>query len=167
YPIVYDFEDPAEQIDWDDASRFDGFLENVRRISPTAFTPFASMFCFLSDELFSLNDKIVTPEGLIARARAGEVSAAALPMNPGDRWSSATGHEVMNHIAWSQKQVLLRAYASAARPELDRLRRAEVVPGGRAALAAAFAAWFDAYLARLPFLLRRRLDLCVRFDVEG
>ena len=61
YPIVYDFEDPQERVDWDDRSRFDGFLEKVRRIGPQAFVPFASMFGFLAPELAAINDRIVSP----------------------------------------------------------------------------------------------------------
>jgi hypothetical protein len=166
YPIVYELEDPHEKPDWDDAARFDGFLDKLRRIAPAAFTPFASMFCFLSDDLFPLNDKIVSPAGLLERARR-EVSAAPLPMNPGDRWSIEHGHEVVRRIDWADKPALLRRYQEAARPALEAQRANEHVPGGRAALAAAFTAWFDAFVGRVPILLRSRLDLTIRFEVTG
>lgn len=167
YPIVYDFDDPAERVDWDDASRFDGFLEKVRQIAPAAFAPFASMFCFLDEELFALNDRIVTPAPLVARARAGEVRAAPLPLDPGDRWSPARGHEVERPVDWARKDALLVEYAARAAPELARRRAAARVPGGRAALADAFAARFRGFLHRVPWPVRRALDVSIRFDVTG
>ena len=167
YPIVYDFEDPAERADWDDRSRFDAFLDKVRLIEPRAFVPFASMFCFLSEELFPINERIVSPAPLIARARAGEVSAAALPMNPGDRWSSDGGHEVVNPIDWAEKPRILKQYQRDHAAQLAELAAGEVVPGGRAALASAFEAFFRGFAARMPWPLGRKLDLSLRVDVSG
>jgi len=167
YPIVYQFEDPAERIDWDDRSRFDAFLEKVRQIQPRAFVPFASMFCFLSDQQRALNDKIVSPEALIRRARAGEVDAAALPMNPGDVWTPKGGLEIVRPIDWADKPAILDAYAAAHRDQLRALALAEVVPGGARSLAAAFDDYFDGLQRRALGPLKRKLDLSIRFDVTG
>ena len=167
YPIVYDFEDPAERVDWDDQARFDGFLDKVRLIEPRAFVPFASMFCFLSDELFALNERIVSPAPLLARARAGEVAAVGLGMNPGDRWTPAGGHEVVTPLDWADKPEILARYRAERAAEVAALAAAEVVPGGRDALAAAFADFFDGFAARIPWPLGRRLELALRVDVEG
>jgi L-ascorbate metabolism protein UlaG (beta-lactamase superfamily) len=167
YPIVYDFEDAADRIDWDDRSRFDGFLERVRQIAPAAFVPFASMFCFLSDELFPLNARIVSPAPLLSRAQAGEVASRGLPMNPGDRWTPEGGHEVVSPVDWSRKDELLREYAARHRDELLALAAAEVVPGGQRALDAAFDEFFRRFACACAAPLRRRLDLRVRFDISG
>ncbi|HEY2743014.1 MAG TPA: MBL fold metallo-hydrolase [Polyangia bacterium] len=167
YPIVYDFEDPLERVDWDDRSLFDGFLDKVRLVAPRAFVPFASMFCFLSDELFAINERIVSPATLLARARAGEVAAVGLGMNPGDRWSPERGHEIVAPVDWSRKNEILRRYQQERAAELAALAAAEIVPGGRDALAAAFAAFFDGFAARIPAPLRKRLDLSLRIDVDG
>jgi hypothetical protein len=163
YPIVYDLEDPSERPDWDDEQRFDGFLDKVRAVDPAAFTPFASMFCFLSEELFGLNPRIVAPTRLLERA-AREVSAVGLPMKPGDVWTPARGHERVSDVRWEDKPALLRAAAERHRAELDAQAAAEVVPGGQEALRAAFASFFTAFIARVPWPLKRRLDLEVCFD---
>jgi hypothetical protein len=167
YPIVYQFEDPAERVDWDDRSRFDGFLEKVRRIGPRAFVPFASMFSFLSPELQAINDRIVSPGPLIDRAARGEVAARGLAMNPGDLWTPGGGHEVRNPLDWSSKAQLLRSYAELHRDELEDIRAAEIVPGGREALRGLFSVFFRDFADRVPLPLRLRLDLSVRFDVRG
>jgi UDP-MurNAc hydroxylase len=167
YPIVYDFDDPQERVDWDDASRFDAFLDKVRRIGPQAFVPFASMFCFLSEELFPINDRIVSPALLCRRAAAGEVSARALPMNPGDVWTPEGGHQVVSDVDWARKPELLREYARRHAPALAAQAGAEIVPGGRAALGAAFAECFRGFAARVPLALRPRLELSIRWDVTG
>jgi UDP-MurNAc hydroxylase len=167
YPICYELEDPAELPDWDDRSRFDAFLDKVRRIDPRAFVPFASMFCFLSDELFALNPRIVSPQPLLERARAGEVQAVGLGMNPGDRWTPEGGHEVVHRIDWNRKPELLQQYRQEHAGDLAALAAAEQVPGGRAALAAAFSEFFRGFAARIPWPLGRRLDLALRIDVDG
>ncbi len=167
YPIVYDLEDARERPDWDDQARFDGFLDKVRAIAPDAFVPFASMFCFLSPELRALNERIVSPAGLSARAAGGEVAARPLAMNPGDRWTPAGGHEVRNPVDWARKAEILDEYAARRAPELAAQAATEVVPGGRAALAAAFEQFFRGFVERLAWPLRRKLDLALRFDIDG
>jgi Beta-lactamase superfamily domain len=165
YPIVYDFDDPLERADWDDASRFDGFLDKVRRVSPRAFVPFASMFCFLSDELFAINERIVSPAGLIERA--GEAGAAALAMNPGDRWSSDGGHELVKPIRWQDKPRILEDYRRRHAATVAELAQSEVVPGGREALRGALESFFRGFIARVPWPLARKLDLALKLEVSG
>ena len=131
YPIVYDFDDPDERVDWDDRARFDGFLEKVRRIAPDAFVPFASMFAFLAPELLAINERIVSPAELIRRSGEGEVKARGLAMNPGDVWTPAHGHEVRNPLDWGRKSQLLLDYADQRSIELSAIRAAEIVRGGR------------------------------------
>jgi len=167
YPIVYDLEDPTERPDWDDAQRFDEFLEKVRRLSPRAFVPFASMFCFLSDDLFPINERIASPAALLARARAGEVAAEGLAMNPGDVWTPAGGHERRSDLDWGDKERLLVEYRRRHATEIAQLTEAEVVPGGAAELELAFRRYFTGLMARLPWVLRRRLELTIRWDVAG
>jgi hypothetical protein len=170
YPIVYTHDDPDERPDWNDRSRFDDFLRKVSAIGPKAFTPFASMFSFLSPELFDLNVRIVTPKGLIdlaqSRARAGELKAEALPMNPGDRWDPRHGHIVESELDWSQKDALLRAEQARRSEQLATLASAERVPDP-GTLGAAFASYFEGFARRIPFPLARKLELSVRFDVSG
>ena len=167
YPIVYDFEDPDERVDWDDRARFDGFLEKVRRIGPDAFVPFASMFAFLSPELLAINDRIVSPGELIRRSAQGEVNARGLPMNPGDVWTPRHGHEVRNPLDWGRKSLLLLEYADQRSIELSAIRAAEIVRGGREELTGRFTAFFRHFIQQVPLPLRHRLDLSVRFDVRG
>jgi L-ascorbate metabolism protein UlaG (beta-lactamase superfamily) len=167
YPIVYGFEDPTEQPDWDDRVRFDDFLDKVRTIDPVAFTPFASSFCFLSPEQRWLNTRIVSPEGLLARARAGEVKAEGLAMNPGDFWTPERGHDVRGEVDWSRKEETLERYAQAHAGEIAAVRAGEHVPGGRAALERVFRAYFAAFSARVPPPLRKVLDLSLRIEVTG
>jgi hypothetical protein len=159
YPIVYDFEDAAERADWDDQSRYDGFLEKAERIGARSFVPFASMFCFLSDELFHLNERIVSPAPLVTRG--------GLPMNPGDRWTPDGGHQLVKPIDWRQKAALLEEYrqrhAAAIRAQAD----SEIVPGGREALRTASEAFFRGFAARLAWPLKQRLDLALRVDLDG
>ncbi len=167
YPIVYDFEDPGERVDWDDRSRFDAFLEKVRQVGPRAFVPFASMFGFLDPELAAINDRIVSPGELIHRADRGEVAARGLAMNPGDLWTPEGGHQVRNAVDWSNKSALLAAYAEQRRDDLQAIRAAETVPGGAAALRGHFATSFRDFAEGIPLPLRHRLDLAIRFDVRG
>src|SRR5262249_19758551 len=109
----------------------------------------------------------VSPAGLIERARAGETDALPLPMNPGDVWTPARGHEVRNPIDWARKPEILREYARRRAREVAALAASEVVPGGRAALSSTFDAFFRGFAARVPPPLRRRLDLSIRLDVTG
>jgi len=160
---VYDLP-VGEAPDWDDDQRFDGFLAKVRSIAPKAFAPFASMFCFLSPSLRDLNERIVSPSGLLARA--GETGALGLALDPGDRWTLA-GRERLSTVDWADKPRLVEGYARQHATTLTRLAAAEVVPGGRAALTAAFAQAFAGFWARAPWAARRRLSLSVRWDVSG
>jgi glyoxylase-like metal-dependent hydrolase (beta-lactamase superfamily II) len=162
YPIVYEQEEPA---DWSTQSCFDTFLEKVRKLRPRAFVPFASMFCFLSEDLFAINERIASPAGLIARAH--ETQAIGLPMNPGDRWTPERGHEVVSRVDWSKKPELLREYKRQNSDELAAIARSEVVEGGRDALIAASHEFFRGFSARVPWPLRKKLDLSIRVDVEG
>jgi L-ascorbate metabolism protein UlaG (beta-lactamase superfamily) len=162
YPIVYTHVDPVEKTDWDDASRFDDFLAKVRAIGPRRFVPFASMFAFLSPELFSLNDKIVAPTRLLERSKT-EVEALGLAMNPGDEWSPSRGHVVKSEIAWRDKDAILRREQRERAHELRALAAIERVPAGE--LARAFASYFDSFARRIPWPLARKLDLALRIDV--
>ncbi len=165
YPIVYSFEDPHEVPDWDDASRFDTFLAKVRAVDPVAFAPFASMFCFLEPSLRWLNDRIVSPAGLLARA-GGEVRAAPLAMDPGDVWTPR-GLERRSEVDWSRRGEIIEGYARTHAADIAALAARERIPGGRAALESAFEAFFRGFCARVPAALRGKLDLRVRFDVTG
>ncbi len=165
YPIVYSFEDPHERPDWDDQSRFDTFLAKVRRVDPVAFAPFASMFCFLEPSLRWLNDRIVSPEGLLARAPR-EVRASPLAIDPGDVWTPR-GLERRSAVDWTRRDELLDGYARTHAAEIELLAGREQIPGGRAALEGAFAGFFRGFAARVPAPLRGRLSLRVRFDVTG
>ena len=162
YPIVYQLEDPA---DWSTQSCFDAFLEKVRIIQPRAFVPFASMFCFLSEELYSINERIVSPAGLLARAH--ETQSIGLPMNPGDRWSPESGHEIVQRVDWSKKAEILRGYQRQHAAQISAITDAEIVEGGREALVSATHEFFRGFASRIPWPLRKKLDLSIRVDVEG
>lgn len=162
YPVVYDLP-VGERPDWDDQRRFDGFLDKVRVIGPNAFAPFASMFCFLSEELRGLNARIVSPSGLLARA--GETGAVGWALDPGDVWTPRDGRERRSTVDWADKPRMIEAYAVRHAPQLASLAAAEVVPEG--ALPAAFASAFRAFWARAPWPLRRRLTLSVRWDLSA
>jgi hypothetical protein len=163
YPIVYDFEDPSERADWDDRSRFDGFLDKVKRIQPRAFVPFASMFCFLSEDLFDLNDRIVSPAGLVARA--GETGSRALAMNPGDHWTPDGGHEMVKPIDWAEKPAILRRDQREHAAAIAAQAAAEIVPAGE--LRPAVERFFRGFEGRIPWTLGRRLDLSLRIDADS
>jgi hypothetical protein len=160
YPIVYDSDEPP---DWNDSARFDDFLGKVRRIGPRAFAPFASMFCFLDEDLAWLNERIVTPAPLLARA--SETAAVGLAIDPGDVWTPA-GVERRAPVRWEDKPAHVAAYAARHADELRARRAAEVVPGGRNALRAAFSTAMSAFWQRAA-RVGRGLDLSVLFDVEG
>jgi hypothetical protein len=123
------------------------------------------MFCFLSDELFAVNERIVSPAGLIARA--GEAGAKGLAMNPGDRWSPDGGHELVKPIRWEDKPRILEEYRARHGDRVAQLAQSEVVPGGRAALRGALESFFRGFAARVPWPLGRRLDLALKLDVSG
>src|SRR5262249_32500494 len=89
------------------------------------------------------------------------------PMNPGDLWTPAGGHEVRSAVDWTQKAKILDEYRARHAARLLTLRGAEHVPGGREALDAAFAAFFRDFARRVPLPLRPRLDLAILFDVTG
>lgn len=165
YPLVYDFDDAADSRDWNDSVRFDDVLEKVRAVDPEAFAPFASMFCFLNPEQRWLNARVVTPSGLLARADAGEVRAKGLGFNPGDRWTPSQGWLRRSAVDWSQKEALLRERFRCEEPRLAALRAREVPPP-REELAGLFRRSFTAWSERVPWPLRRDLELRVCFEAS-
>jgi hypothetical protein len=70
-------------------------------------------------------------------------------------------------IDWARKPEILRQYQRHHATAIRAQAESEMVPGGREALRATMETFFRGFVARIPWPLKRRLNLSLRIDAEG
>jgi UDP-MurNAc hydroxylase len=171
FPTCYDYtrEQRAKLCAQRQKKHLDGFVHRVQLLRAKRAVPFAGNFALLAEDQLWMNEKaqnnINTPDQAIALLREKAPRVEGLQLNPGDRWSLASG--IVRHAPppdFSHKERDIARLAAAVAPRLRALRAAE--PAARPTLRTDFARYFGTIAGYHPELCTRIASRIV-FEAEG
>lgn len=151
--ICFDYMDAPMRDRQGTAARLAGFSDFVRKVGARHAIPMGGDQCYLHRETFHLNPSLVSSDQAEAYFGAG---ASGLPgvtaMSPGDSWSSDSGFRRVPVPSPGEREKLLRGYAAAQAPALEKFYAVE----GRIETTLAQAeAYFRGFIAAVPMSVRR------------
>ena len=151
--ICFDYMDAPMRNREGAAVRLAGFSDFVRKVGARHAIPMGGDQCYLHRETYHLNPSLVSTGQAEAQLGPG---APGLPgvtaMSPGDSWASDSGFQRVPVPSTGEREKLLRAYASAQAPALEKFYALE----GRVETTLAQAeAYFRGFIASVPMSVRR------------
>lgn len=157
FPTCYEYtpERRAELCRARRRKHLEGFVKRVGLLRAPRAVPFAGNFALLHREQLWMNEpdqnNINTPDEAIALLRERLPEVEGVQMNPGDRWSLASGLQRLQPAPdFARKTEHLRELAAEVAPRLDALRAAE--PPARPSLGDDVRRYFDRIADRHPQL---------------
>ncbi|HEY0704490.1 MAG TPA: hypothetical protein VGD60_17085 [Candidatus Acidoferrales bacterium] len=165
YPSCIDAEDSADLRYRKNEDYVADFVEAAKLVKPTYAIPFASNSCFLHKETIAFNDAVVNPLDVKRYFDDHKPDATECQvMVAGDSWDSQTGFQVAQQDYFTDRERHLREYAEELRPLLEEHYRKE---DGAKISFRAFEAYFQAFMASLPWFVRMVFKPVVVFELEG
>jgi hypothetical protein len=167
YPKCYRFENPKEGMDpqLKERALLSTFVQGARTIKAKAVVPFAGGFALLADKLMWMNNVKSTSKDALEALAAKDANLGGFEMNPGDVWQSRDGLiKVHPTIDWNNRLEMIHKLQQTHAVELKQIETDE--RRGPANLYDLFQSRLTQNLRSFPFL-RRQMNCCVLFEVEG
>jgi UDP-MurNAc hydroxylase len=158
YPACYTADDPADLELVTRDSYLDDWMRVVNELDPEFAVPFGSMVGFLHPESRHVNRFLIEPSEVVDtwHARHPDRRTTAVQMDPGDRWSRATGFEHGDVDWYTNREERIDELARVMAPKIDAQTRAEA---GVTLDFATFKAYFDGFMRAFPPGLIGRLTV--------
>lgn len=155
--ICLHFTDDKEhefQEDYNDYIR--SFVAFMRRVKPRYAVPFASNHCHLHEDVWHLNERIMTPEQVSAFVEENDAlgESELKIMLSGDSWSSAGGFAIAQHDWFENRPAHLEAYRAA---NAERLQQTYVREGKARVSLRDFQRFFAGFFAAVPAVRKKPL----------
>ncbi len=168
FPKCYKIDDTPPKImdPWiKERAMVNHFVLGARTVQAKVMVPFAGGFALLADRLLWMNEAKTTAADALEALKAAVPEIGGLKMNPGDMWHSKDGlQRVHPPVDWSRRLEVIEQMHAAHRARLKQIDVEEL--RGPDDLYEIFQRRLRENLRRFP-LLRRRMNCCVLFDVQG